>query len=106
MAHWSQRQQVAEPEFKARFVDSKIYTIFIMLYQHDLQMFKKYLFCSAFYFGIIIKKSHKKIIQHFYTSFTQLPLTFIVHNHGTNITGLTLDFCRLHTEQGLIEVQT
>lgn len=48
VAHWSQRQQVAEPEFKARFVDSKIYTIFIMLYQHDLQMLKKHFFVQPF----------------------------------------------------------
>ena len=44
VAHRSQRQQVAEPEFKARFVDSKIYTVFIMLHQHDLEVF-------IFYFG-------------------------------------------------------
>ena len=48
VAHWSQRQQVAEPEFKARFVDSKIYTIFIMSYQHDLQMLKKHFFVQPF----------------------------------------------------------
>ena len=36
---WSQSQQVAEPEFKARFVGSKTCTVFIMSQQHDLEVF-------------------------------------------------------------------
>ena len=55
VAHWSQGQQVAEPEFKGKFVNSKIYTVFIMLHQHDLEVF-------IFYFGGGAPKSLQMVI--------------------------------------------